>query len=348
MVHFDVPTTLRVAEQRVGRVDRMDSRHDAIEVFWPRDGALFATRANELLAARAQESTSLLGSNLQVPNLAEAQEVVVIEQHIATLEAGGDESWDGIRDALDPVRRLVEGQDALVSRSVYEEHRTTTHRVLARVSPIRSTTPWAFFTVAGVGHGAPRWIMIEGMDAQPIIGLENIVQPLREKLSGDPPSLSFDPSCEEWLNRYLTAATYFERLLLPRRLLRALEQMNQVTEHWASNAARRGDHETSERWKKVRALAAPSDETHPDPYLMAERWLELVQPLLNEARSRRKGSRYLRLKHITPKLKAEPLDIELVEAMFTGLPLGAPLTKRVTACILGVPDTAAQLPRLIP
>ncbi|MEJ1179591.1 MULTISPECIES: SNF2-related protein [unclassified Pseudarthrobacter] len=338
MVHFDVPTTLRVAEQRVGRVDRMDSRHDAIEVYWPRDGALFATRANELLAARAQESTSLLGSNLQVPNLTEGQEIVAIEQHIATLEAGGDESWDGIRDALDPVRRLVEGQDALIPRPVYEEHRTTTHRVLARVSPIRSTTPWAFLAVAGVGHGAPRWILLEGTDAQPIIGLENIVQPLREKLSDDPPSLPFDPSCEEWLNRYLTAATRFERLLLPRRLLRALDQMTQVTEHWAINAARRGDHESNERWRNVRTLAAPSDETHPDPYLIAERWLELVQPLLNEARSARKGSRYLRLKHITPKLRAEPLDIELVEAMFTGLPLGAPLAKRVTACILGVPD----------
>jgi hypothetical protein len=144
MVHFDVPTTLRVAEQRVGRVDRMDSRHDAIEVYWPRDGATFATRANELLAARTQESTSLLGSNLKVPNLAEGQDIVEIEQHIATLEASGDEAWDGIRDALDPVRRLVEGPDALISRPVYEEHRTTTHRVLARVCPVSSTTPWAF------------------------------------------------------------------------------------------------------------------------------------------------------------------------------------------------------------
>jgi superfamily II DNA or RNA helicase len=342
MVHFDVPTTLRVAEQRVGRVDRMDSRHDAIEVHWPRDGASFATRANELLAARTQESTSLLGSNLKVPNLAEGQDIVEIEQHIATLEAGGDEAWDGIRDALDPVRRLVEGPDALISRRVYEEHRTTTHRVLARVSPVRSTTPWAFLAVTGVGHGAPRWIMLEGNDAQPIIGLENIVGPLREKLSDNPPSLSFDPTCEELLNRYLTAATRFELLLLPRRLLRALDQMSQVTEQWATNAVRRGDRETSERWKKVGALAAPSDETHPDPYLVAERWFELVQPLLVEARSARRRSRYLRLKHITPKLHTEPFDIESVEKMFSGLPFGAPLAKRVTACILGVPDTAPQ------
>lgn len=48
---FDMSTTLRVAEQRVGRVDRMDSPRDRIEVFWPptaelgADSPSFATRA---------------------------------------------------------------------------------------------------------------------------------------------------------------------------------------------------------------------------------------------------------------------------------------------------------------
>lgn len=102
------------------------------------------------------------------------------------------------------MRRLVEGHDALIPRRVYEEHRSTTHRVLARVSPVRSTAPWASLAVT----------------------VENIVQPRCEKLSDDPPSLSFDPSCEEWLNRYLAAAPSFERLLLPLRLLRALNHMS--------------------------------------------------------------------------------------------------------------------------
>ena len=64
IVHLHLPTTLRVAQQRVGRVDRMDSRYDTIEAWWPGDGEAFATRANQLLAERAAESNSLLGSNL--------------------------------------------------------------------------------------------------------------------------------------------------------------------------------------------------------------------------------------------------------------------------------------------
>jgi hypothetical protein len=48
LVHLDLPTTLRVAEQRVGRVDRMDSPHDRITVWWPADGKAFATREVEV------------------------------------------------------------------------------------------------------------------------------------------------------------------------------------------------------------------------------------------------------------------------------------------------------------
>lgn len=347
MVHFDIPTTLRVAEQRVGRVDRMDNRNDAIEVHWPRDGAAFATRANELLAARALESSLLLGANLTVPNLKNGDdEIVDVNEHIAILEAARTETWDGIHDALDPVRRLVDGPAALISPRVYEEHRHTKSRVLARISPVTSTDPWVFFAVSGVSHGAPRWIMLEGEDATPIVGLQHIVGPLRKKLRDDPPSLPYDATCDLWLNRYITVAARMEVRLLPRRMQRALEQMTLVTENWSSQAARRGDHETSTRWKKVGSLASPSDAPHPDPYLVAERWLTLVQPLLVEAQRVRRRSSYVRLKDITPILRSQPLSIESVEKLLSGIPLGAPFEKRVTACILGVADSAsAAIPR---
>src|SRR5450756_2919631 len=68
VVQLDMPTTLRVAEQRVGRIDRMDSVYDRIEVWWPNDGPAFATHANELLVARNAESSALLGSNLPIPD----------------------------------------------------------------------------------------------------------------------------------------------------------------------------------------------------------------------------------------------------------------------------------------
>src|SRR4051795_11105770 len=69
VVHLDLPTTLRVAEQRIGRVDRMDSPHERIEAWWPDDGPEFATRSNEVLIRRTEESAELLGSNLPMPSI---------------------------------------------------------------------------------------------------------------------------------------------------------------------------------------------------------------------------------------------------------------------------------------
>ena len=111
VVQFDMPSTLRVAEQRVGRVDRMDSPHDRIEVFWPADSPSFATRADDLLTARNQESVALLGSNLPIPT---APGVVVTPEDFTALDEMTRGQWDGLHDALEPVRALVSGPSAII------------------------------------------------------------------------------------------------------------------------------------------------------------------------------------------------------------------------------------------
>jgi hypothetical protein len=342
IVHLDLPTTLRVAEQRVGRVDRMDSPHDAIQAWWPDDGKAFATRANELLAARADESAALLGSNLHVPTFSADQgSVVNLDEHIAQLTRPDAETWDGIRDALDPVRQLITGAERLVSDAEYRSHRTTKHRVMARVSPVRSQQPWAFFAVAGSSTGAPRWILLEGDPAQPTLGLDQVAARLRIHLGEDPESRAFDYECDQWLGRYLEAAGRLERELLPRRMQRALEQMDRMTKHWAEGSRQSLDVETAQRWDALNRLTQATNDVQFDLYLLAERWLSLVQPTLDAARHRRRRGRYLRLRHIETHLRGTPLQLDQVEAAFAGLPTTVPLANRVTACILGVPETAS-------
>jgi hypothetical protein len=89
--------------------------------------------------------------------------VLEVAQHVETIQA---EVWDGIHDALDPVRRLVSGPDALLSPEQYALHREAGNRVLARVSPVTSDEPWAFFAARAHAHGAPRWVLVAGADAQ--------------------------------------------------------------------------------------------------------------------------------------------------------------------------------------
>jgi len=52
VVHLDMPSVMRIAEQRIGRIDRMDSPHDSIEIWWPDDPPELALRSDEHFAAR--------------------------------------------------------------------------------------------------------------------------------------------------------------------------------------------------------------------------------------------------------------------------------------------------------
>ena len=338
IVHLDLPTTLRVAEQRVGRVDRMDSPHDRIEAWWPNDGAAFATRANELLTERAAESSALLGSNLPIPQLGSDDTMIDVDAHIDQSVGAEAETWDGIQDALDPIRSLVTGPGALIDAATYDTYRTTTHRVVSRVSPVHSNTPWVFFAVAGTAHGAPRWLLIEHTPPQPVYDLDRIAERLRHHLATNPAPRGFDDVADNWLASFLNTAASLERQLLPRRLRRSLDQMVHLTNHWATTTPGVGD---SQRWRNLATLASSRpDDTRPDPYIVAQRWYELVTPALEAARNaRRRRTGYVQLRDITSQLETTPLELNDVEAAMSGLERAAPFDRRVTACILGVPTT---------
>ena len=47
MVHLDVPSVVRIAEQRVGRIDRLDSPFEKIEAWWPEDAPAFSLASDE-------------------------------------------------------------------------------------------------------------------------------------------------------------------------------------------------------------------------------------------------------------------------------------------------------------
>ena len=338
IIHLDLPTTLRVAEQRVGRIERMNSPHDRIESWWPEDGRAFATRAYEKLMRRAKESEDLLGSNLQLPEFerfADDLTILTAASQIKELEEVEPELWDGIRDALDPVRQLVTGDSALIDSATYSAYSGSKARVMSRVSPVTSRRRWGFFAVAAIAHGAPRWILIDG--AESITDLNEIAGRLRLLLADDPPSRSLDPVAAHALDQLLDAAASAEMELLPRRMLRALDQMAKVTAAWAASARARSDEIRATEWLEVGQLAS-KEERRVDPFRVAECWLSLVAPVMDRFREENRSSRYILLRHIEADLKRDPLDYESVIQAFAGLPVAAPLEERVSACIIGVPE----------
>jgi hypothetical protein len=344
LVHLDLPTTLRAAEQRVGRVDRMDSPHDQITVWWPEDGKAFATREIELLLSRRHASESLLGSNLPMPTFTDHEESIIIpvQQHISDLDRS-DLTWDGISDALDPVRSLIHGADALIPPAVYAEHRYTRHRVMARVAPVAAGKPWAFLALAGTKHGAPRWLALEGTPPQATVGVEAVTERLRIHLQNDPPNVAFDENCEQWLDHFLAAAAREETLLLPHRMQRALEQMARTTLTWSRLAFSRAEYDDADQWRRLSKIARPdhADEERPDPYLAGEAWWDLVRPLFADIRlTRRRRRRYIRLRDLDQYLQAHPLDPSTVYNALRRVPTIEPVDKRISAAIIGISSEA--------
>jgi hypothetical protein len=343
MVHLDLPTTLRVAEQRVGRVDRLDSRHDTIEAWWPRDTAAFATRANEKLVRRLEESESLLGANINIPNLTRGssdEEIVPVESEIEEFETTEFADWDGIRDALEPVRSLADGPEALISQRTYEQYRHVDARVMSYVTALRSPEPWAFLSVRATARGAPRWMLVEGQrDSRCEVDIRQITGRLRELLADDPPSRPLDTEVLAWLEHALARAALAEHQMIPRRMLRALAQMSDVVRVWADHAARIGDWDLEGRWSRIASVAQPGRvESAVDPYAVAERWLTLVAPVLeNHRQTQDRRARYTLLRDITRWLRENQFDIVELENHFADLPVAAPLAERVSACIIGVP-----------
>lgn len=340
LVHLDMPTVVRIAEQRVGRIDRMDSPHTVIEAWWPEDAPEFALSIDERFIERYETVESLLGSNMPLPesmqrNGKPIDPRTLIEEY-EKQEAKG--AWDGIQDAFEPVRGLVQGEAALVDEKTYEHYRKITARVLSRVSVVKARTPWAFFCLTGGAFGAPRWVLLPGHTDEPVTELGMVCEALRERLTPETNDLPLDEKGAQELSRFLTRLVAAERILLPRRKQRALEEMRIIIGELATVASRESRQADVEHLKDIiDMLDRNRPHYQPDWDEVAGRWLDVIRPVWFEMLAQRKRSRPLLLKDIRKELLqrktwllAEVLD------QFREFPLLPGPEERVRACIIGV------------
>jgi hypothetical protein len=338
IVHLDMPSVVRIAEQRVGRVDRMNSPHDAIDVYWPQDAREFALRSDEKFLERYETVEALLGSNMPLPAemLAARDREVVDPREFAEETEREESTWDGIEDAFAPVRALVEGPTALVERVVVDAYRGVGNRVLSRVSVLKSSAPWALVCLAGTDRNAPRWIYVEP-GAPLVTRLDHVVARLREHLAPGPESRPLSDESMGWLTKAIHRIQLDTPQLIPRRKQVALDEMALVVRAYFQQQAACGHGPLAE---ELRALADAIEQrdSEMDWDAVADTWLEMIRPTWYERLASRRGSRPVLLKDIRHQLiRGKPLDAAQVVAAFRALPTLPSLESRVAACILGVP-----------
>jgi hypothetical protein len=334
MVHLDLPSTIRKAEQRVGRLMRMNSPHPQIEVFWPWEPSL-PLAADEHIVERNQTVDLYIRANLVLP--AELKpELIGADMLTRQTQSDDDLSTDELGDAFAPVRALIEGPDALVPAATYKDLRTSKARVISSVSVVHATQPWAFFAIAGTEWGAPRWVYLDSELPTPVIELDAIATCLRRHLGHDTERHPLDDVAGVELTSFIHRLARAERSLLPKKKQRALEQMAVVLQRYAKRAAARGDDDRFQLCEVLRRRVEPHADAV-DYRVLADCWLTLITPLwirqLREGRKRRP----VRIGDLTKALLEDEISTDALQAAFATAPLSAkPLDERIVSAIVGV------------
>ena len=355
VVHLDMPSVIRTAEQRAGRVDRLDSPHSTIEVWWPNDAEEFALRQDERFLDRYQFVADVLGANFSVPTEQGSVQPEEIIDELAKQERASA-PWDGIADAFEPVRELVSGQNSLVPPSVYSQMRTSRATVVSSVSAVQADRPWAFFAVAGTEWGAPQWVFFSDLGASATTDLLTISQALREFLTGRD-NRDWDEAAVTTQNEFLRKLRACEPELLPRKKRRALEELRWIVERYRGEAITSGDDSRVEVTRQLLGLLRPADADQPavdaeaglfdrsavDLHALADAWLDAVRPVWYDHLRDRHRTRPLRLRDLRRALLGEyRLATEQLEDLVARARLVRPIDQRVVATIIGVAAAGAR------
>ncbi len=340
LVHMDMPSVVRIAEQRAGRIDRLDSPHSVVRAYWPGDAEEFRLSSDERFIERHETVDALLGTNLVLPHgMREASSSISTEEILKEFEEQANAgAWDGLQDAFEPVRSLVSGSSSLVAEDVYDHYRDVEAKVLTRVSLVNSESSWAFFCLAGGEFGAPRWVFLPSLQGEPQSELESIAEELRRRLTKETRSVKPDESVMSLVDSFLGQLSRAERVLLPQRKQRALEELEAVIgELIQRNRSRRHQQMMDRLLQLQRAIFQPEFHTPPDLEEIASRWMDLVRPTWYR-RLKSPRQRPLLLRDIRPFLleREDELCPQLLRA-FERIPILQRPDERIAACIVGVP-----------
>ena len=346
VVQLTMPSVIRLAEQRVGRVDRMDSPHSRIEVWWPKDSNEFALRSSESkFYARHILVKDLLGANLPLPedlsseiDIDSSDDVVTSNEDLIKLEEEiqSNKIWE-LGDVFDPVRSLIEGKQAPISKEVYDQVRSSKIRKVSCLSFVEQINePWAFFAIAGTEWGAPRWVYLDDLE-NPITDMEKISQKLRRNLFSSVDLSHITKQDIQQLDRFLRKLIKCEEMLLSKKKQRALEEMRLVIKRYQETATQEEDNQRRMLCSNILEMSneVKLGEERADLSLLADKWIDLIRPHWFERLKERKRTEPLRIQDIRNDLMEKPISTENLREIYK-VPNMKPLDERIVAAIIGV------------
>lgn len=338
VVLLDLPSVLRVVEQRIGRVDRMDSVHKEIEIYWPDDSEEYSLKTDSRLVHTNEIVEDIFGSNFDIPKVLKEKHFSqrgstksLIKEYKDFIDK--DESWSGIHDSFQPVIDLKEGKNALITEETYEEFRDVSSEVKTRVSFIGSDKNWCFIALKGDKNKSPRWYFIDEKE-KIHTDFPDVCNLLRENTGKEAERLPWD---DYSLHRFINLFKKKERDLLPPKKKRALDvaefilfkKSNKKDKKVIPNL-KQSIHEMLDLLKKDSVKAVDYER-------LAEEWVEILQPYLDAKREQnRRKKTVLNLSSLKSGYDKIDLDVEQLNEMIENSTIVDEIDNKIASCIIGV------------
>ncbi|MBI1184227.1 hypothetical protein GC194_08140 [bacterium] len=334
---LDLPSVLRIVEQRIGRIDRMDSPYKEIEIYWPDDSEIFSLKGDQRLVEISNMAEDIYGSNITLPKELRDKhfkKTKTIKGLINQYEeyAKSDHAWEGMHHSFRDVINLKEGRSALIEEAFYDQIKEVQASIKCRVSFTETESSWCFFALKGSKTKSPRWYFI---DHEENLHTEypEICKQLRNHLKGKCADRDWNAKA---LGKFIKLMRKKEIEMLPNKRKRAIEVARAILE---SKLKKTKDAETRRFLNEnIKLLKPNNEEVIVDFYEFAKQWIDVLKPFVDNKRALNKRKRNV---YNLSSLRRDYMDIDIDNTQLRKIATNCPYTDRIdnkiAACIIGVP-----------
>lgn len=337
---LDLPSVIRIVEQRFGRIDRMDTPISEIEMYWPNDSDIFSLRGDLRLYELNDLINETIGSNFDVPEELKFKQFSKEKNISGLIEEyedyeNQDKSWEGIEDSFQPILSLKQGKGSLISEEEYQSYIGLSSQVKTGVSFIKSNRNWCFIATRGSKNNSPKWYFICTEPEQIVLtDFGAVSRAIKAEISGKDEPVGWN---NDYLERYLKILRDKEIELLPPKKKRALKVAKQIFEHRMKK--RNVDKYEKQMLQELLKLFNEKNKAV-DFDEFAATWVDFLQPYLDNKRERNIRKRVsFNLNDLYRASEINKMDFNLkhLQRILEDAPLHQDIDSKIASCIVGVP-----------
>ncbi|MEQ9375458.1 MAG: SNF2-related protein [Imperialibacter sp.] len=336
LVLLDLPSVVRLIEQRIGRIDRMDTNHDVINILWPNDSDEFSLKGDRRLINTAVFVDATIGGNFELPSELRDkhfQNVDSIETIKKELEENkGEKGWEGSHNFFKPIQDL---KSSLLDDEVYFQVKDVQAQVKTRVSFYQSDTDWCFICTRGSIKESPKWLFLEKNKAP----INNFIG-VASKLSTYLPFVESERLAwnQTILDAFLKDFRERERYLLPEKKKRALDVVKFILTQREHKTRKPLNKKVNQLIRRNLSLLNPSIKGEiTDYHALADLWIQFLQKYLDKKRDRRGNRRKaFNLNSLKEDWNKINIPVGVLQHILDNCAKTESIDNKIAACIIGV------------